>query len=244
MADLTASTYPVRVAAGPLDAAIDVPGSKSIANRALVCAALAAGTTTLRNVPGGDDTVAMLECIEQLGAGAARSDDDPTCVTVHGTAGALRPGPITLDAQLAGTTSRFVTALCALGHGTYVVDGRPPLRARPMGPLHTALAELGAGVNPAEGFGHLPVTIGGIRPSADATGRQRTIRMRGDISSQFITAVMLIAPYLPGGVRIELTTPLVSRPYVAITAAVMAAFGVGGVVIGEDHVDVPTGRYA
>jgi 3-phosphoshikimate 1-carboxyvinyltransferase len=165
-------------------------------------------------------------------------------VTVHGTAGALRPGPITLDAQLAGTTSRFVTALCALGHGTYVVDGRPPLRARPMGPLHTALAELGAGVNPAEGFGHLPVTIGGIRPSADATGRQRTIRMRGDISSQFITAVMLIAPYLPGGVRIELTTPLVSRPYVAITAAVMAAFGVGGVVIGEDHVDVPAGRYA
>ena len=106
--------YRVQPVHRPLDAVVNVPGSKSIANRALVCAALADGVSTLGNVPQGDDTAAMLDCLPLLGAGIAVHDDDPSTISVHGTGGALRPGPMTLHTRLAGTTSRFVTALCAL----------------------------------------------------------------------------------------------------------------------------------
>jgi 3-phosphoshikimate 1-carboxyvinyltransferase len=241
------AVYPVQTAGHPLDAVVEVPGSKSIANRALICATLADGESVLHNVPGGDDTAAMLECVALLGAGVNRHDE--TVVRLHGTAGALHPGPLTLDARLAGTTSRFVTALCALGSGTYEIDGLAPLRSRPMAPLHDALVSLGAQVSCGQAWGHLPVSVTGLRglaggqtPGRQTPGRQ-TVQIRGDVSSQYITALMLIAPYLPGGLDIHLTTPLISRPYLAITAAVMATFGVRDVSIGEDLVSVGAGRY-
>ena len=236
--------YHVGVAHGPLDAVVHVPGSKSIANRALVCATLAEGLSELRNVPGGDDSAAMLECVSLLGAGVGTDPHDESIVRVHGTGGELRPGPAQLPTRLAGTTSRFVTALCALGRGRYEIDGLPPLRTRPMAPLHDALAALGVSVEPGEAWGHLPVTVTGIDRTAGSPERGATVQIAGDISSQYITALMLIGPYLPGGLRIELTTALVSRPYVAITAAVMAAFGVGEVEVGESSVVVPAGKYS
>lgn len=149
----------VRPLSGPLACRISsVPGSKSIANRALVCAALANGTSTLHALAPGDDTAAMLECIERLGAGVGTDADRATII---GTGGVLRPGPIALDTRLAGTTSRFVTALAALGPGPYRVDGSAPLRARPMADLHTALVALGARLEHGEHDGCLPVTIRG-----------------------------------------------------------------------------------
>jgi 3-phosphoshikimate 1-carboxyvinyltransferase len=240
---VTDEVHHVAALSRPLDAVVAVPGSKSIANRALVCAALAAGTTVLRNVPHGDDSAAMLGCVAALGAGVEIDHHDDTVVTITGTGGTLRPGPMSLHAGLAGTTSRFVTALAALGTGHYEIDGHAPLRARPMGPLHEALAAVGAGVDAADP-GHLPVTIEGLagRPSRPAA--TATVRVRGDVSSQYITALMLIGPYLPGGLGIELTTPLVSRPYVTMTAAIMRAFGAGGVEVGSDRVIVAPGRYA
>lgn len=237
------AVYAVQTAEHPLDAVVEVPGSKSIANRALICAALADGESVLHNVPGGDDTAAMLECVGLLGAGVNRHDE--TVVRVHGTAGALHPGPLMLDARLAGTTSRFVTALCALGSGTYEIDGQAPLRSRPMAPLHDALIAIGASVSCGEMWGHLPVTVTGrVGRSEGTQPTQQTVRIRGDVSSQYITALMLIAPYLPGGLHIELTTPLVSRPYLAITAAVMAVFGLHDVIISDTAVTVGAGRYA
>lgn len=220
---------------GPLDATLgSVPGSKSIANRALVCAALAEGTSVLRGVAPGDDTAAMLEAIEALGAGVGTTGD---VATVAGTGGSLRPGPARLDARLAGTTSRFVTALAALGPGPYLVDGLPPLRARPMADLHRALAELGARLDAGERRGHLPVTVrgGGLRG-----GR---IELPGDVTSQYVTALMLIGPYLAEGLEVALTSPLVSRPYLEITRAVMADFGCDEVEVGERSVRVGPGRY-
>jgi len=243
--------YHVQHVGHPLDAVVRVPGSKSIANRALVCAALADGESVLRNVPGGDDTAAMLECVSLLGAGVTVSAHDLTEVTVLGTGAVLRDGPMTLPTQLAGTTSRFVTAVCALGSGRYEIDGLAPLRARPMGPLHDALVSLGVSVQPGGEWGHLPVVIDGLRTAhaadADATATAtatKTVRMPGDISSQYITALMLIAPYLAGGLRIELTTPLVSRPYVAITAAVMHSFGVRDVIVADTVITVAPGGYS
>ncbi len=249
--------YRVQRLSHPIDASVRVPGSKSIANRALICATLAGGDSTLHNVPDGDDTAALLDCISLLGAGVRVGPSESARVEIQGTGGALRPGPMTLHARLAGTTSRFVTALCALGQGRYDVDGLPPLQSRPMAPLHDALFALGVGIHPENAWGHLPVGIIGLPDSTrnhaegekipthlNEPSARKTITMPGDISSQYITALMLIAPYLDGGLRIELNTPLVSRPYLHITAAVMASFGVSDVVVSETRIDIAAGVYS
>ena len=225
---------PLATAPGPLDALVTVPGSKSIANRALVCAALADGESRLRGMPGGDDTVAMVRCLQALGVGVSLAGAH---AVVDGTAGRLASGPIVLDAALAGTTSRFVTAVAALATGPVTVDGAPPLRRRPMAPLHDALSALGVGVHADDGAGRLPVTITG------PLTRGGEVTVPGDISSQYLTALMLIAPRLDGGLRLRLSTPLVSRPYIELTAGVMASFGVDGVTVGEAEIVVPAGRY-
>jgi 3-phosphoshikimate 1-carboxyvinyltransferase len=228
----------VRSATGPVVAEVAVPPSKSIANRALVCAGLAAGRSEITGVPPGDDTAAMVRCLELLGCEVDLDERDGQVVgTVLGTGGRLAPGPLRLPTGLAGTTSRFVTALAALGPGPYTVDGEPPLRRRPMGPLHDSLAALGAAVEAGAEWGHLPVTVSGPLHGADA------IVMPGDVSSQYVTALMLVAPYVPGGLRLGLSTELVSRPYVEITRAVMDAFGVSDVEIAHRHVHVAAGAY-
>ncbi len=219
----------------PIDAVVDVPGSKSVANRALVCAALADGETLLTDVPDGDDTEAMLDCLTRLGLEVERSG---TAVRIAGGLGKFRRGPLTLPTRLAGTTSRFITAVAALGPGPYTIDGLDSLRRRPMAPLHEALVAMGAIVEPSGAPGHLPVTIQG---PFDVTVDE--VHLRGDISSQYLTALMLVAPYMPDGLRFVLTTPLVSRPYVQLTAAVMEAFGVPGVEMGDRIISVPAGRY-
>jgi 3-phosphoshikimate 1-carboxyvinyltransferase len=225
-------------ASRPLDAVVDVPGSKSVANRALVCAALADGDSRLRGLPAGDDTTAMLGCLAALGIGiSASGDDGARGALVAGSGGHIDAANVTLDAGLAGTTSRFVTAVAALAAGPITIDGAPPLRRRPMGPLHRALADLGASVVPAERAGGLPVTVAGpVRRGGEIT-------LAGDVSSQYLTALMLVGPLLSGGLAVRLTTPLVSVPYVHLTAAVMATFGHPGVTIAEDRIVVPEGRY-
>ena len=228
--------YRVAPLGAPLDAVIHVPGSKSVANRALVCAALAEGESVLRDVPDGDDTEAMLDCLRVLGLEVERADGT---VTIDGGVRRFRRGPLTLPTRLAGTTSRFITAVAALGPGPYTIDGLPPLRRRPMAPLHDALVSMGVHVRQGEEWGHLPVTIEG---PVDITLDE--VSLRGDVSSQYLTALMLIAPYFPNGLRFVLTTPLVSRPYIRITAAVMAEFGVPGVELGDRIISVPPGRYA
>lgn len=227
-------------ATGPLDAEVAVPGSKSIANRALVCAALADGLSTIVGVPDGDDTVAMLDCLGRLGVPVTVTDDSvggSATLHVEGTGGRFETGAVALDAALAGTTSRFVTALGALADGPITVDGGDPLRRRPMRPLHDALTGLGASVDPLGTPGHLPVSVRRHRLHG---GR---VEMSGDVSSQFVTALMLVAPMLADGVDIHLTSTLVSRPYVAITAAVMASFGAAAVEVAERRVRVPSGGY-
>jgi len=233
---------------GPVDAVVDVPGSKSIANRALVAAALADGDSELIGLPDGDDTVAMLAALGRLGITFERGDTGRDGVTmIGGCNGRIEPTtdpadiPVLIDAGLAGTTSRFVTAVAAMATVPVTIDGAAPLRARPMADLHAALVDLGATVSYGEAAGHLPVTVTG-----PLTGRDREhgpLRLRGDVSSQFITALMLIGPLLADGLVIELTTPLVSMPYVKLTAAVMADFGIDGVTVADRAVTVPPGHY-
>ncbi|MGA1074205.1 MAG: 3-phosphoshikimate 1-carboxyvinyltransferase [Ilumatobacteraceae bacterium] len=214
-------------------ATVSVPGSKSIANRALVAAALATGPTELTNVPDGDDTVAMARCLHDLGLEIERSG---SVVTVAGGGGTWGPGSRVLHAALAGTTSRFVTALAALSSDPVTIDGHEPLRRRPFAPLHDALAQLGVSVVCGGAAGHLPVTVQGPPRSGSAS-------ISGDVSSQYVSALMLIGPYLPGGLGLRLTSPLVSRPYVELTAAVMGWFGCDGVDVLDDAIVVAPGRY-
>jgi 3-phosphoshikimate 1-carboxyvinyltransferase len=206
--------------AGPLDAVVGVPGSKSLTNRALACAALAEGTSTVTGALVADDTEAMATALATLGAGIERAEGG-TRLTVAGTGGRLRPGPLDLDMRQSGTTARFLAPVVALGTGAYRLDGTPGLRARPMGPVLDGLRVLGAGVEHHGAPGCLPVTV--TAPGGLAGGE---VAVAGDESSQFLSGLLLAAPYLAAGLRVDVTTRLVSRPFVDLTAAVMAAFGI------------------
>jgi 3-phosphoshikimate 1-carboxyvinyltransferase len=221
---------------GPIDATVRPPGSKSLTNRALVCAALAEGRSVLDGALFADDTAAMAEALRALGAVVAE-DPDRRRMEVLGTGGDLRPGPVSVDVRLSGTTSRFLLPVVALGQGRYRVDGGAPLRARPMGPVLDGIRSLGAEVESDGEPGHLPVTV--VAPGGLAGG---SVQVAGDTSSQFLSGLLLASPYAAGGVDLSLTTGLVSRPYVELTAAVMGAFGV---TVDEDDAGfhVPQGHY-
>ena len=201
----------------PPDAVVRVPGSKSITNRALLCAAFADGTSVLHGALFADDTRAMMGAVEALGARVER-DEESCVVTVRG--GRLAATRLTrVDASASGTTSRFILPAIATGTAECVVDGDPQLRARPFAPLIDALGAIGATVHALEEAGHLPLAVRG-----PAVGGE--VRLAGHISSQFLSALLLAGPRLERGLSVELTSPLVSVPYVEMTRAVMAAFGV------------------
>lgn len=227
----------VRPLDGPLDALVRPPGSKSLTNRALVCAALAEGRSVLDGALFADDTAAMADALRALGAVVAE-DPERRRMEVLGTGGALRPGPVTVDVRLSGTTSRFLLPVVALGEGRYRVDGAPPLRGRPMGPVLDGIRTLGAGIEENGEPGHLPVTV--TAPGGLVGG---DVRVAGDTSSQFLSGLLLAAPYAAGGVDLSLTTGLVSRPYVALTAQVMADFRVEVVEDDGGTLHVPAGHY-
>ena len=209
---------------------VQVPGSKSVANRALICAALAQGESRITGLPDGDDTTVIVESLSQV----KRIVRDGDTYIVNGGGQPVLPGIV--DARLAGTSSRFLTAVAAIISSTTVIDGGHPLRGRPMGDLHDALVELGAEVEWLGERGHLPVSISRGSMSGG------TIAIRGDVSSQFISALMLIAPLLKNGLTIDVVGDLVSRSYVEMTAAVMTSFG-ATVTVGSTQVVVSEGRY-
>jgi len=214
----------------PVDVRTTVPGSKSVANRALICAALADGTSDISNLPDGDDTSAMIAGLNDVGVDVSHTGSR---ALVRGTKGRIPGGSVW--AGLAGTTSRFALALGACSSTGITVDGQPRLRERPIGPLLTALSDLGCEV--AHHDGRLPATVHG------PVGNHE-IAIAGDISSQYISALMMVAPYFPSGLTIRITTPLVSRPYVDLTAAVMSIHGHSAIHVADDVVTIDAGGYA
>jgi 3-phosphoshikimate 1-carboxyvinyltransferase len=197
-----------RLAQAP-DATITVPGSKSITNRALVCAALADGTSRLDGALWADDTEAMVECLRGLGIAI---DVDGDHITVVGQGGVIPASEARLDVRLSGTTARFITPVAARGHGRYEIDAAPPMRRRPMAPMFDALRSLGAHVQERGEPGCLPVVI-------ESPGlRGGHVAVSGDVSSQFVSGLLM------AGVTVELTTELVSEPYVDMTREVMRRF--------------------
>lgn len=213
--------------AGPIRAIVRLPGSKSITNRALVCAALADGDSVLHHPLRADDTEAMVEGLRSLGI-AVVPDWIGDQITVTGGAGRHVADVALVDARLSGTTSRFLLPLAGLGEGLRRVDGASRLRERPMGPALDALRALGADVREAGAPGSLPVELVG----GSLVGGE--VAITGDVSSQFLSGLLLAGPAMRAGLVVRVTTDLVSRPYVDMTVAVMTTFGVA-VEQPDDH---------
>jgi 3-phosphoshikimate 1-carboxyvinyltransferase len=197
-----------------LDAVVRVPGSRSITNRALVCAALADGRSSLVGALGSDDTEAMIDCVTTLGATCAVDGDR---IDIDGLAGTPRPGPLSLHTRLSGTTSRFVLPMCALGAGDYTVDAAGPMRGRPMADGIDALRSIGVAIDDTDG--KLPVVV----HARGIDGCRVTVG--GDVSSQFLSGLLLSGPAMRDGLEVDVDGELKSRPYVDMTVAVMSAFG-------------------
>ncbi|MBO3737235.1 3-phosphoshikimate 1-carboxyvinyltransferase [Actinoplanes flavus] len=214
----------------PVDATVRPPGSKSITNRALLCAALADGTSTLSGALFADDTRAMMGAVGALGATVTLSESDRT-VVVRGIDPGAAGGAGTVDARQSGTTSRFLLPAAALLGGRTVVDGSEQLRARPFGPVLGALRQIGARVEELDRPGFLPAAVTGPAHGGP-------VEVSGHISSQFLSGLLMAGPLMERGIDVTLTSPLVSVPYVEMTKAVMAAFGV--TVTG---LTVPAGAY-
>jgi 3-phosphoshikimate 1-carboxyvinyltransferase len=225
------TTIVLRPPNGSIDAVISVPGSKSIANRALVCAMLSKESSCISGIPSGDDARVVLDVIRDSGRSMSVSENE---VIIGGTSTLKFPGIV--DANLAGTSSRFLTAVAALFATTTIIDGGDALRGRPMADLHAALESLGAEVVHLGEVGHLPVSVS----RGNLCGGE--IRIAGNVSSQFISALMLIGPILDEGLVIHVDGPLVSRSYVEMTADVMKAFG-ASVVVEESRISVANGAY-
>ncbi len=199
----------------PPDAVVEVPGSKSMTNRALLAAALAPGASTLSGALVADDTEAMVGCLHTLGVEITRGPE-ATTILVQG-AGSLR-AERPLDARQSGTTARFLLPVAALADGRVVLDGDPQLRARPMAPGLDALLTAGVHVEELGEPGHLPVAITG-------PFRRKETRVDGGVSSQFLSGLLLAGVRIDGGLRVSLTGPLVSASYVEASVEIIRAFG-------------------
>jgi 3-phosphoshikimate 1-carboxyvinyltransferase len=223
--------------AEPPRAVVRVPGSKSITNRALLCAALASGTSELSGVLAADDSDAMVSCLMQLGATVDHRRDTGEA-TITGVGGRWPAAVATLDARLSGTTSRFILPTLALGAGHYTLDGLTPLRRRPMGDVIDVLRTFEIEVVEQGEIGHLPVIVHG-------RGRLRggTLTIPADRTSQFVTALLLAAPCADEGLILSLTGTVVSRPYLDLTMVVMGVFGAQADWVDEHTIAVKPDGY-
>lgn len=223
MSEASSITYPEVIApkqaTAPVDATVRVPGSKSITNRALLVAALAHGESHLTGALHSDDTRYMAGALNALGV-AVETDEVGEAFRVRGGGGTFPAKSADLFVGNAGTAMRFLTAALPLGHGRYRIDGIPRMRQRPIGPLLQALNDLGADVRGELEDGFPPVVV-----NANGLPGGRC-RMAGDQSSQYFTALLLAGPCAANGITVDVEGDLVSKPYLPMTASVMAAFGV------------------
>ncbi|MFO8012228.1 MAG: 3-phosphoshikimate 1-carboxyvinyltransferase [Phycisphaerae bacterium] len=205
-------------AAGPVCGRIRPPGSRSVTNRALVVAALGEGESVLAGVGFSADTRICAAALEALGIPVA-TDEPARRMAVAGCGGRVPPGPADLYTGESGTATRFVTALAAAGRGRYRIDGAPRMRERPIQDLLDGLAALGVAAESEGGTGCPPVVV---ETSGLAGG---AVTVRGAVSSQYLSALLMAAAAADGPVTIEVAGELVSKPFVDMTLAVMAAFG-------------------
>jgi len=201
----------------PLNAAVRVPGSKSLTNRALLIAALANGTTRLTNALFSDDSKYFAKALQTLGFDV-HLDEANHEMTVTGLGGKIPARKAELFIGNAGTAARFLSAFLTLGNGEYILDGEPRMRERPIKDLVEALNQLGVELESTNDCPPVEIFAKGLHGGKT--------KIAGNISSQFLSALLMVAPYAQAPIKIELTTELNSKPYVDMTVAVMKEFGV------------------
>jgi len=239
-------TWPASIqitpAKGPLCGTMRPPGSKSITNRALICAALAEGESLLTGALDSEDTRVMLDSLAKLGLAVEpdleQRDPAQRQIRIRGCGGAIPAKSAELYIANSGTSVRFLTAMVAVGQGTFTLDGTARMRERPIADLLASLKSLGVAAESQRGTGCPPVVV-------TARGLPGgTARVRGNVSSQFLSGLLMAAPYARESLTIRVEGELVSQPYVAITLAVMRAFGID-VPHDEDMqtFEVPRGIY-
>ena len=220
-----------------VDAEIQVPGSKSVTNRALLIAALADGPSTIRNPLFSDDSFWLMDALVRLGF-EVHADREADEIQIIGQGSIIPRNNVDIFVGNAGTVARFLPPALALGEGTYQVDGVPRMRERPVADLVDAMRELGASVDYADEEGKFPLVVkgGGIQGG--------TVRVRGGKSSQFVSGLLIAAPYAKETVTLEIEGRD-DWPYVGITVEVMREFGME-VEIGERfrRLAVEPGPYA
>jgi 3-phosphoshikimate 1-carboxyvinyltransferase len=220
--------------AHPLDAVVRVPGSKSLTNRALLIAALANGPTTLSNALFSDDSRYFAQALASLGF-MVQQDEAAETIRVAGQGGRIPAETAELYIGNAGTAARFLTAFLTLGGGRYVLDGSARMRERPLADLLEGLRQLGARAESATGCPPVMVTAAGL-PGGRA-------QVAGDVSSQYLSGLLLVAPYAQAPVELVVARGLNSQPYVDLTLAIMADFGVNVTREGYERFCVAPARY-
>lgn len=212
-------TYQVKPVTDPVEGSIRPPGSKSITNRALIVAALAEGTTQLTGVLDSQDTQVMIESLNRLGI-KVKHDLETCTILVEGCAGKIPQTTASLWLENSGTSIRFLTALCATGIGEYVLDGNARMRERPIQHLVEALKQLGIDIACENETGCPPVRV----KANGLLGGETSIS--GSVSSQYLSALLMVAATAENPVIISIQGNMVSKPYLDITLGVMAQFGV------------------
>lgn len=226
---------------GPINARVRPPGSKSFTNRALCVAALASGTSLLRGVLFSDDTEAMLGCLDSLGI-VTVVDREACTVSVTGCGGVPNIDGVSLFVRQSGTTARFVVPLAALGHGTVIIDGHEQMRARPNGDLVDGLRQLGVNLESVSDQGEVSGGLP-IRMHADGVAGG-AVTVAGNVSSQYLSGLLLSAPCFTNGLDVTVIGDLVSQPYVDMTIDTMRAFGVKVTTYGYERFVVASSRYS
>ncbi|MBU1181311.1 MAG: 3-phosphoshikimate 1-carboxyvinyltransferase [Proteobacteria bacterium] len=196
---------------------VNVPGSKSYTHRLLIASALSDGICTLRNCLRSEDTLLTLEALRKMGV---RIDDTVTEITVRGNKGTLKACHEPVFLGNSGTSMRLLTGVAALGEGEYILTGTSRMSERPIEDLLDGLKSLGVAVRSVNNNGCPPVVIKGGKTKG---GR---IELKCNLSSQFLSSILLIAPYTEEGVEIKVVEGPVSKPYIDMTIDIMAKFGV------------------
>jgi len=235
--------YRITPISHPLSATVRVPGSKSLTNRALLIASLADGTTRLTNALFSDDSRYFAQALQTLGFDV-RLDEENREMTVTGLGGRIPAQKADLFIGNAGTAARFLSAFLTLGHGEYFLDGDARMRERPIGDLVEALSQLGAMVEPVQRstLNVQRLICPPVKIIANGLPGGKT-KIAGNISSQFLSALLMVAPYAQTPIEITLSTELNSKPYVDMTLSIMQDFGVHIHRDGYRSFSVPISNY-
>ena len=216
---------------------VKLPGSKSISNRILLLSALADGSTEIKDLLDSDDTQVMLVALKTLGVNWIRHEGTDN-YRVEGVSGSFPIKQAELFLGNAGTAFRSLTAACALADGNYVLKGVPRMHERPIGDLVDAVCQLGAQVTYLANEGFPPLSLAPVKHLDTAV-----VTVKGNVSSQYLTGLLLAAPLLGREVTIKMDGELISKPYVEITLNLMKRFGVEVKRNGWESFVVPAATY-